>query len=182
VVASSLCCALLVGCGGGERQDAAEKSATYDVHVVSAEFPNDQSISVPADLVIEVENTGDHAIPDLAVSLDGISTANDQPGLADPRQPVWVIAGSPKAADTAYDFTWAVGRLEAGARKSLTWSLTPATPGTHSLTWTVAAGLHGKAKARTKGGGLPTGKFTVRVSDAPSQATVDPGTGDVVNK
>jgi hypothetical protein len=176
------CCALLVGCGGGSRQDSAEKSATYDIDVASASFPKDQSISSPAELVIDVKNTGDHAIPDLAVSLDGISTANDQPGLADPRQPVWIVADSPKNADTAFVFTWAVGTLSPGATRSLKWKLTPATPGTHDLTWTVAAGLHGKAKARMKGGGLPTGKFTVRVSDAPAQATVDPDTGDVVNK
>ncbi|UGS38003.1 COG1361 family protein [Capillimicrobium parvum] len=182
VLALTACCALLAGCGGGERQDHAEKSATYDLDVVSADFPKDQSISAPAELTIAVRNTGDRTIPNLAVSLDGISSANDQPGLADARQPVWIVADSPTAADTAYDFTWTVGKLDAGATKSLTWRLTPATPGTHSLTWTVAAGLHGKAKARTKGGGLPTGKFTVRVSDAPAQATVDPQTGDVVDK
>jgi hypothetical protein len=172
----------MAGCGGGESQDKSEKSATYDVDVVAADFPTDQSISSSAELTIDVKNTGDRAIPDLAVSLDGISAANDQPGLADARQPVWIIADSPTAADTAYDFTWTVGKLDAGATKSLAWRLTPATPGTHTLTWTVAAGLHGKAKARAKGGGLPTGKFTVRVSDAPAQATVDPDTGAVVNK
>jgi len=177
----SACCALLVGCGGGERQDTGEKGATYDVDVVAADFPKDQSISSPAELTIDVRNTGDHAIPDLAVSLDGVSTLNDQPGLSDPIEPVWVVADSPASGDTAYDFTWAVGKLDAGATKSLRWRLTPATPGTHTLKWTVAAGLHGKAKARLKGGGLPTGEFTVRVSDAPQQATVDPDTGAVVD-
>jgi hypothetical protein len=178
----SACCALLVGCGGGERQDAGEKGATYDVAVTSAQFPKDQSISVPARLEISVHNQGDDTIPDLAVSLDGVSTENTQPGRADAEQPVWIVAKSPADSDTAYDFTWAAGKLEPGATQTLRWSLTPATPGTHELTWTVAAGLHGKAKVHTKGGGLPTGKFTVRVSDAPAQATVDPDTGAVVTK
>lgn len=178
----SACCALLVGCGGGGRQDADEQSATYQVAVTSVTFPQDQSISVPAKLAISIKNTGGQTIPNLAVSLDGISADNDQPGLADPSQPVWIVAGAPDNGGTAYVYTWAVGRLDPGATQTLRWTLTPATPGTHALTWTVAAGLHGKAKVRTKGGGLPTGELSARVSDAPAQATVDPGTGAVITK
>ncbi len=182
VLALSACCALLVGCGGGGRQDSDEESATYEVSVTSAEFPKDQSLSVSARLSISVRNKGDQTIPDLAVSLDGVSTEDNQPGLADRDQPVWIVADSPEDGTTAYDFTWAVGKLEPGATQTLHWTLTPATPGTHELTWTVAAGLHGKGKVRSTGCGLPTGKFTARVSDAPEQATVDPDTGAVVPK
>jgi hypothetical protein len=182
VLASTACCALLVGCGGGERQDAGERSATYDVDIVASDFPEEQSISTPATLRLAVRNAGDRAIPNLAVSLDGISTANDQPGLADPQQPVWVVSSSPTSGDTAYVYTWAVGRLEAGETRHLDWKLTPSTPGTHKLAWTVAAGLTGKSKAHLEGGGQPTGEFTVDISDAPQQATVDPETGEVVRK
>jgi hypothetical protein len=182
VLASTACCALLVGCGGGERQDAGERGATYDVEIVASDFPEEQSISTPATLRLAVRNTGDRAIPNLAVSLDGISTANEQPGLADPQQPVWIVSSSPTAGDTAYVYTWAVGRLDEGQTRHLDWKLTPSTPGTHKLTWTVAAGLTGKSKAHLDGGGQPTGEFTVEVSDAPQQATVDPETGEVVRK
>jgi hypothetical protein len=39
--------------------------------------------------------------------------------------------------------------------------------------WRVAAGLNGKAKAVTAGGGPPRGSFTIKVSKAPAQAYVD---------
>ena len=125
VLALTACCALLAGCGGGERQDHAEKSATYDLDVVSADFPKDQSISAPAELTIAVKNTGDNA--DAPISLSA-STAS-LPRTTSPASRTRVSrSGSwptpPTAADTAYDFTWTVGKLDAGATKSLTWRLT----------------------------------------------------------
>jgi hypothetical protein len=44
----------------------------------------------------------------------------------------------------------------------------------------VAAGLNGKAMARSSSGSRPAGTFTVRVSDEPAAAHVDPDTGKVV--
>lgn len=175
-------CALLAGCGGAARQDAGEPSGTFTVKVTSSRFPRDQSISQPATLRIAVRNTGDKALPDLAVSLDGLSTASQQVGLADASRPVWIVDREPAAGTTAYDFTWAVGPLPAGRTRALVWKLTPAVPGTHTLKWTVAAGLNGRAKAQTGDGRRPTGTFTVRVSDVPAPATVDPATGAVVRR
>lgn len=180
VLALPVCCALLAGCGGGERQDAAERSGAYEVDVVASEFPGDQSISQPAAMRIAVRNVGDRTIPNVAVSLAGLSTRNPAPDLADPEEAVWVIQDQPREGETALDFTWALGRLAPGRTREFTWELNPAIPGTHTVKWTVAAGLHGKAIARTADGKRPAGAFTVRVSDRPAQATVDPQTGEVV--
>ncbi|HWV87390.1 MAG TPA: hypothetical protein VNZ62_18210 [Capillimicrobium sp.] len=188
VLAISVCCAIAgapgavaAGCGGGERQDASERRGAYEVEVLTTEFAEDQSISRPSTLRITVRNSGDRAIPNVAVSLAGLFIRNESPGTADPQQPVWVIEGQPTDGETAFDSTWALGRLAAGDTREFTWSLNPAIPGTHEVTWTVAAGLHGTAVARTPDGERPTGTFTVRVSDRPAQATVDPETGDVVS-
>jgi hypothetical protein len=180
VLAFSACCALLAGCGGGARQDADEKAASYDVQVLKSSFPREQSISQPAKLRISVRNTGKQAIPDLAVSLTGLVYNDDEIGVADPERPVWIVTDQPREGQTAYDFTWAVGELPAGATRELSWTLAPAVPGTHTLKWAVAAGLNGRAKAQVQGGGPAAGTFTVAVSDKPAPATVDPDTGAVV--
>jgi hypothetical protein len=44
----------------------------------------------------------------------------------------------------------------------------------------VSAGLDGKAKAELPSGGVPQGTFAVNVSREPSQARVDPDSGEVV--
>ncbi|HEU4658068.1 MAG TPA: hypothetical protein VFR97_11100 [Capillimicrobium sp.] len=179
VLAMTACCALLAGCGGGTRQDADEASGTYELKVVSATFPQSQSISEPAKLRIAVRNTGEGTAPDVAVSLDGLYRRNEMPGLADPEQPVFIVDEEPQDGHTAYVGTWALGPLPAGGTREFTWKLTPAVAGTHTVKYTVAAGLDGKAKARTAGGGPPSGSITVRVSDAPADATVNPETGAV---
>jgi hypothetical protein len=172
-----VCCLLVAGCGAGERQDAGEPRAAYDVRVVTAAFPSRQSLSSPVTMRIVVRNQGRRRVPDVAVSLGGLSTRNPQPGIADPMDPVWVVTGQPTAGVTAYDATWALGPLEAGGQKRLEWQLTPVVAGTHTVTWTVAAGLTGRSIARGPDGQRPAGTFTVRVSDAPAQGTVDPPSG-----
>jgi hypothetical protein len=52
--------------------------------------------------------------------------------------------------------------------------------GTHRISYRVAAGLDGKAKARLDGGDRPEGTFTVRISKEPAQSRVDPESGDVI--
>lgn len=183
-VLATVVCGLLVasaaGCGGDERQDADEPAGTFEVQVVTASFPEDQSISQDAPMRIVVRNAGKQAIPDLAISLSGLSDRNPAPGLADPEQPLWIVEKQPGAAATADGFTWAMGRLPPGGTSEFELSLNPAVPGTHQVKWTVAAGLNGKAMARSSSGARPAGTFTVRVSDTPPPARVDPDTGKVI--
>jgi hypothetical protein len=183
VLAFVVCCLLGVSaaaCGGGERQDADEPAGTYEVQVVTASFPEEQSISEEAPMRIVVRNASKQTIPDLSISLSGLSDRNPAPGLADPQQPLWIIEKQPGAAATADGFTWAMGKVPAGGTSEFELSLNPAVPGTHEVKWTVAAGLNGKAMARSSSGERPAGTFTVRVSDEPPPARVDPDTGKVI--
>ena len=99
----------LAACGGDkERQDADEPSGDFPVAVDAAKFPTDQRLAETSDLRLEVENTGDGASPDLAVTIftgdekasGSFSVRSDQPGLADPNRPVWILEnGYPKLVD-----------------------------------------------------------------------------------
>jgi len=190
-VAGALCAGSLfiaTGCGGGERQDANEKAATYDVSV-NAAFPTQQRLATQEEMKITVRNDGQQTIPIVSVTLGetgpgGIEKAltqrSQQAGLADPEKPIWIVDEGPKGGDTSYVGTWALGALAAGKSRTFTWKLTAVIPGQHTVKYTVNAGLNGKAKAQLAGGGAPSGSFDVDVSDKPDQSTVDPDTGEVV--
>ena len=169
----------MIGCGGGERQDKNEPSGTFDVSVVDATFPRSQHIADQARMRIAVRNTGQKDVPNVAVTVKGFTRRDPQPGLADPNKPVWIVDSGPKGGDTAYVGTWALGPLGAGKTKTFEWRVTPIQPGVYKVRYEVAAGLNGKAKARGQGGGVPSGRFTVRVSGKPPQARVNPETGAV---
>jgi hypothetical protein len=169
----------LAGCGG-TRQDANEPAGTFKVDVVDASFPAKQHLSKPERLRIAVKNTGDRDVPDVAVTVDSFSEVSQQPGLADPSRPVWLVDHAPRGGTTAYVNTWALGRLRPGQTRTFIWRVTAIEPGQHKVRWTVSAGLNGKAQARLQGNRVPEGEFTVDVSPKPSQASVDPATGKVV--
>ncbi|WP_372789284.1 hypothetical protein [Paraconexibacter sp.] len=167
---------VLAGCGGGERQDANEPSGTYALEVVDASFPESQSLAADSEMVIKVRNADSKAAPVVAVTVDSFSKDSEQPGLADPSRPVWVIDEAPVGGQTAYTNTWALGELGPGQTKTFRWKVTPVQAGTHEVKYKVAAGLDGKAKTASE----LAGSFTVAISGKPADATVDPDTGKVV--
>lgn len=178
-------------CGGGERQDKNERAGTYDVAIVGAKFPAKQTLAKQTQMAITVRNSGQEAIPVVAVTLGessangvvkGLTERSTQPGLADPERPVWIVDEGPKGGDTAYVGTWALGSLAAGQTKTFTWKLTAVVPGPHTVKYTVAAGLDGKAKAQLTSGGVPSGTFDVNISGKPAQSRVDPDTGAVIRE
>ena len=73
--------------------------------------------------------------------------------------------------------TWACGPLRPGEQKTFRWSVTAVQAGDFKVTWRVAAGLDGKAKAVAAGGGpAPRGSFSGTVSDeAPDVRVADDG-------
>src|SRR4051794_17221772 len=150
-MAAALLALGVAGCGGGERQDKNEPSGTFDVRVVDASFPSAQHIAAPTRMRIAVRNTGSQAVPNVAVTVKGFTRRDDQAGMADPSKPVWVLDRGPVGGDTAYVGTWALGKLPPGATRVFTWRVTPIEAGRHQLTYEVAAGLNGKAKAQTQG-------------------------------
>jgi hypothetical protein len=171
----------LAGCGG-EDQSANERGGTYEVDVVRTSFPREQHLAQPGRFVVVVRNASKQAIPNLAVTLQGLTRDATQPTLADRSRPVWVVDDAPADATTSYVDTWAIGRVAPGQTRRFVWQVTATTPGNHELRWRVAAGLDGSAQAVTHGGDAPEGDVVVRVSRTPADSSVDPGTGRVVRK
>jgi hypothetical protein len=192
VCALTLAAALaLAGCGGAERQDEDEPEGEFPVEVVRATFPEDQKLAKSSDLTITVRNAGRRTIPNIAVTVDGFNFRKPAPELADPERPQFVINGVPReiggfpeakeaapmGCDTAYVNTWACGPLRRGDEKTFRWSVTAVKAGEFEINWRVAAGLDGKARAVTEGGGgAPRGSFAGTVSDeAPEVRVADDG-------
>jgi hypothetical protein len=205
---------LLASCGGGDRQDATEPEGQFPVKIVSADFPSKQQLAQNTNLVLDVENTGDQTIPDLAITIFTTSNANtgepgtskgttgtgttpatdlpqaqgsfsvrsEQPGLAIPSRPVWILEeGYPKyegqtasaGAEAAQTDTFSFGPLAVNQTKRIVWNVTPVQPGTFTVHYRVAAGLQGKARAVTADGSVPEGEFVVRIANKPPQTRVD---------
>lgn len=180
---------LLAGCGE-DRQDKDEPSGTFPLEVSSVDFPTSQHLAQRSTLEITVRNTGQQAIPVLAVTVRGFSKRRAEPTGAtdavepqsDPARPVWIVDTEPEGGQTAYTATWTTDKrkLLPGRSATLRWQVTPVVPGTHTLRYEVAAGLDGKAKAVASGGNQTTGSLKVDIDDAPAQARVDPETGRVI--
>jgi hypothetical protein len=176
---AALAVLVAAGCGGGTRQDAAERAATYRIAIVRSSFPSSQRIARPARLVVEIRNASKRTIPDIAVTVDAFSTRSEQSGLSDAERPVWIIDRPPTDSTTAYTNTWALGPMFAGETKEFVWRVTPVQAGTHRLRYRIAAGLNGRAKAVLSGNRAPERELTVRVSSRPAPARVNPETGAV---
>jgi hypothetical protein len=144
VVAST---ALVAACGGNEKQDADEQSATYKLDVISASFPGRQRLAQRTELKLEVKNVDDRTIPNLAVTIDGFEQRRDD--------------------------TWTVGPVPAGQTRTMRWSVTAVKAGTYSVRYKVAAGLQGKAKAELPDGSQPKGSFLARITRAPRPVSID---------
>lgn len=172
----------LSGCGNdeSERQGASDRAGTYTVDVVTASFPRRQQLSRTQTLRVTVRNTGTETIPGLAVSLEGINRLDEQPGIADPQEPVWIVDDAPRAGVTAYVNTWSLGELPPNEEQEYVWRMTPVVAGRHTLRWRVAGNLTGSAKAQLADGAVPEGQFDVRVRSIPRQTRVNPQTGRIV--
>ena len=176
----------LGACGGGERQDKNEAEGDFPVRVVEADFPTDQKLAKRSEIRIRVRNEGSEAIPNLAVSLRGLDQRGTDRELADPSRPIFVINGEPKkigtyaesveqapaGGATAYVGTWSLGRLPAGEEKTFRWSVTAVRPGPFRVSYRVAAGLDGKARAVGAGGTRTAGLFTGTVDGKPPDTRV----------
>ncbi len=172
---------VVIGCGGGERQDAGDVEGEFPVEIVRATFPALQHLAETSTFEVTVRNAGDERIPNVAVTLSGFTARSRQPGLSSPVHPRWIVDSPPRGGVTAYDDTWALGALASGATRTFRWQVTPVVAGTHRLRYRVAAGLDGKARAVLAGEreGVPRGSLVVRVEDRPAMTRVDPRTGQV---
>jgi hypothetical protein len=177
----------LSACGGGERQDENEPKANFQVELVDATFPKKQKLAKRSNLVITVRNDDDRTIPNIAVTVDGFDQRKQDPDLADPERPVFVVNGvpveiggfpeskdaSPRGCDTAYVNTWACGRLSPGDEKTFKWTVTAVEAGPYKISYAVSAGLDGKAKAvDPASGGRLAGVFSGRIIAKPPASRV----------
>lgn len=202
-------------CGGdSDQQDADEPTGNFPVEVVNASFPERQQLVETSDLELEIDNVGDETIPDLAVTIyttltpppTGEPKANrpfavrlDEPDLADPTRPVWILehkfpklitAGAdpgdlgraPSAgAAAAQTDTFQFGAVRSGERKDIVWRVTPVRAGSYTVHYEVAAGLYGNAKAVTSDGGPVKGEFAVEIKTKPKPTCVK-GTSQVTTR
>ena len=175
-------CVAVAGCGGGERQDADEPEGQFRVDVVEAKFPTATKLAERSNLVISVKNVDTKTIPNVAVTVKSFDTRKDDPNLADPRRPQFIVNRSPRGGDTAYVGTSALGPLRPGETKTFEWNVTAVKAGPYRLTYRVAAGLDGKAKAVLASGSAPTGVFTGEISDKAPAARVSDEDGETVVK
>jgi hypothetical protein len=191
----SLVAAGVVGCGGGERQDANEADASYDVEVVKADFPKRQRLGQESELAIAVRNDDEETIPNVAVTLNGFYRALKDPDLADPSRPVFVLDGDPgefggypdvkvsgpAGGSTSLVNTWALGPLRPGRTRTFRWRVTPVKAGPFKITYAVAGGLHGKAKAVDAGGAQPRGEIAGSITSRPPASRIAADGVTVVN-
>ena len=169
-----------------------EPNGKFPVDVLQARFPTQQKLAKRSTLLIKVRNAGDKTIPNIALTVVGFDEHKNNPSLADPNRPVFVVNGIPKSlggfpeskeasppgCETAYVDTWACGPLSAGKERTFKWSVTAVRAGPFRIRYKVAAGLNGKAKAVDRNGRLwPGGAFAGTISNTPPQARVaDNGT------
>jgi hypothetical protein len=191
------CSALVLGgCGGGSEQTHGEAKRSYKMSISAATFPAKQSISKPVQLRVKVLNEESRAVPNVAITVDSFSYVEKYPELAASNRPVWVVERGPGAiplrpvqsqavsppggGQTAYINTWALGRLNAKATRTFTWTVVPVKSGSHDLHLTVTAGLAGNARATLARGGAVTRSFAAKIAALPPSRHVDPETGRVV--
>jgi hypothetical protein len=188
----------LVACGDDDRQDVDEPEGDFPVDVAEAKFPTKQRLAQTSDLRLAIENVGEETVPDLAVTIytgdekagGPFDVRSEQPGLADPNRPVWILENEyPKlltpgldpeelddaptaGAEAAQTDTFSFGPVPPGETKDIVWRVTAVEPGTYTVHYELAAGLHGKAKAVTADGGPVEGEFVVTITDKPPKTCV----------
>ena len=175
------------GCGG-ERQDADEPERAVRLEVTQASFPESQRIAERSTLRIRVRNADQRTAPNVAVTIEtagetpgagavSFAQAQNDPRLADPNRPVWVVDQGPVGGTSAYANSWSLGPLRAGESKSFEWKVTAVEAGDYTIDFSVSPGLDGKATLAS--GSDAKGSFDVSISREPIPARVN-DSGEVV--
>jgi hypothetical protein len=175
---------VVAGCGGGQQQDAKEQSGNFPVKVVSATFPQNQSLAKDSTMEIVVQNAGQKPIPTISVTVKcgaglggSFETAipEETNNNADPQRPQFVVNKIPTPLERSNAFvdTFPLGPLAPGRSATFRWDVSAVRAGAYKLCWRVNAGLYGKAKAVPAQGGAPiAGVFQGNVSNKAPKATV----------
>lgn len=188
--------ALLSACGGEDSSALEEPEGAFEVKVTEAELPTVQKLGQTSLLRLGIRNSGDRTIPTLIVSFTikgerGESSSlpfgvrDQQPELAQPDRPVWVLAATyprlhgssdPGGASTSSLKTFAFGPLKPGETTKAVWKLSAVRAGRYTLLYRIGAGLGGAAKAETEGGVAPGGSFATEITERlPETEVTDSG-------
>lgn len=159
----------LTACGSEAKIVDASEGRPFAVST-KATFARSQRLANVEELKITVRNEDTRALPDVAVTLDGLTREtrgadNGAGRTADPRRPVWIVDVPPKGAASAYSGTAALGSLAPGKAATFTWQLTPVVAGRHALRWRVSGALDADGPVRAAGSGRTRGTFRVTVAD-----------------
>jgi hypothetical protein len=177
--------ALLAACGGSESSADDEPTGTFHVKVTEASFPAKQALGQTSLLTLGIRNTGKRAVPGLTVSFtiagkQGVESSlpfgvsDQEPGLAQPERPVWVLAqtyprlhgsADPGGASTSSRKTFSFGELKPGKTTKAVWKLSAVRAGKYTLLYSIDAGLGGEARAKTTGGVTPGGSFSTEITE-----------------
>jgi hypothetical protein len=192
------------GCGGGEKQDAKEPKENFPVKLVSATFPQNQSLAKDSTMEIVVQNAGQKMIPTISVTVKcgpglggSFSTAASDTDAADPERPQFVVNKIPTATErvnppldpaplersSAYVDTYPLGPLGAGHSATFRWDVSAVKAGPYRLCWRVNAGLYGKAKAVPASDGGPlNGEFKGVIARKAPKATIGPDDRSIIEE
>jgi hypothetical protein len=177
--------AALLGACGESSSDANEPGGTFHVKVTEASFPAVQKLGQTSLLRLGIRNTGKRTVPGLTVTFtiagkEGVNSSlpfgvrDQQPELAQPERPVWVLAetyprlhgsSEPGGASTSNRKTFDFGPLKPGETTDAVWKLSAVRAGKYTLLYTIDAGLSGRAKAKTEGGVAPGGSFQAEITE-----------------
>jgi hypothetical protein len=171
--ALALTSVLLVSACGGKSQDASETSGKFKVQVVKANFPDHQKLAKRSVMEIQVKNVDSRTIPDISVTVNSFNRRQNDPQLADPNRPVFIVNTGPEGGQTANQNTSALGPLAPGQTKTFRWSVTAVHAGPYKVGYEVSAGLFGKARAVDSSGSAPHGEFSGTISNAPPNSRVN---------
>jgi len=146
----------LGACGKETSPDIEEASGSFPMEVVSATFPERQRVSLTSDLELTLRNTGDRAVPQLAVTIWTGEAALDEPkpqgsfavlppgaGAGVPSRSVWVLTpGFPKVLAAGDSAGGLEGAQQGGteAAQTDTYTFGRLEPGaTRRIVWRVTA-------------------------------------------
>lgn len=172
--------------------------------LVSATFPQDQSLAKDSTMEIVVQNAGQKMIPLINVTVKcgpglggSFSTTTQDTDVADPQRPQFVVNKLPTATErvnppldpaplersSAFVDTYPLGPLGAGRTATFKWDVSAVKAGPYKLCWRVNAGLYGKAKAVPASDGPPiNGEFKGTISRKAPKATIGPDDRTIIEE
>jgi hypothetical protein len=160
---------VLAGCGD-KSSDEGDVKGTFTVKA-AWKFPKVQTLGKPLRFVVAVRNVDTRDIPQLIITVNGLSTFVKQPNTAVKTRPVW-IPNVENYADvtpnsTATGSSFSLGPLPAGDFHTYVLPLTPIRRGVHPISYSLAPDLSGSAKVEFEGGGMAAERRVIRIDPTP---------------